>query len=112
MAAIAFDANSMLHYYWLAMIKSFADKQTQALFERHKHKRLPNDLQRRALRKLVQVDYAASLDDLRIPPNNHLEPLKGNRKGQYSIRINDQWRICFEWDGNDAHRVEVTDYHD
>jgi len=94
------------------MIKSFADKQTRALYERQKHKRLPNDIQRRALRKLVQVDSAASLDDLRIPPSNRLEPLKGDRKGQYSIRINDQWRICFEWDGNDAYRGEVADYHD
>jgi proteic killer suppression protein len=94
------------------MIKSFADKQTRALYERYIHKRLPADVQRRALRKLVQVDAAASLDDLAIPPSNHLERLKGRRKAQYSIRINDQWRVCFEWDGTDAHRVEVTDYHD
>jgi len=72
---------------------------------------LPHDIQRIALRKLIMIDNAASLDDLKVPPGNHLEPLTGDRKGQHSIRINDQYRICFKVDGNDFKDVEIVDYH-
>jgi proteic killer suppression protein len=93
------------------MIRSFADKNTELLFEREKVKRFAGKLQRAALRKLVLLDAAESLEDLRVPPGNRLEKLKGDRDGQHSIRINDQWRICFRWSESDAHEVEVTDYH-
>ncbi len=93
------------------MIKTFADKPTEALFSRRRHKWLPQELQRPALRKLDQIHDADRLDDLKVPPGNRLEKLKGDREGQYSIRINDQWRICFNWHDGDAHEVEVTDYH-
>ena len=72
---------------------------------------MPDDLQRVALRKLRMLNRAMSINDLRVPPANRLEKLKGNRTGQYSIRINDQWRICFEWQQNDAFKVEIVDYH-
>lgn len=72
---------------------------------------MPENIQSVARRKLRMLNNAASLTDLRIPPANRLEPLKGNRKGQHSIRINDQWRICFRWSGSDAHDVEIVDYH-
>lgn len=93
------------------MIKSFADRQTERLFFREHVRRFPADLQRTMLRKLVAVDAAEALEDLRVPPGNHLEKLKGLRAGQHSIRINDQWRICFRWNDGDAHEVEVVDYH-
>lgn len=93
------------------MIKSFADKQTAAIFEGFQVRKLPNEIQATARRKLKQIDSAATLDSLRIPPGNRLEQLKGNRAGQWSIRVNDQWRICFEWMGGDAFNVEITDYH-
>ena len=93
------------------MIRSFADKQTQKLFVRERSKALPKELQRIALRKLLQIDAAEFLDDLRTPPGNHLERLRGRRKGQYSIRINDQWRICFAWKSSNAEAVEIVDYH-
>lgn len=72
---------------------------------------MPHDIQRRALAKLEILNAAERLDDLRIPPSNRLEKLTGDREGQYSIRINDQWRICFAWQGGDAHEVEIVDYH-
>lgn len=93
------------------MIKSFADKDTEALFRRWPHKRLPHVLQRRALRKLDQLDDAAALADLAVPPGNRLERLKGDRQGQHSIRINERWRICFRWEKGGAWDVEITDYH-
>lgn len=93
------------------MIRSFRDGDTERLFKRQRIRRLPTDLQRIALRKLVLLDAATSLLDLRIPPANRLEKLAGNRLGQHSIRINDQWRICFRWAGGDAHDVEIVDYH-
>lgn len=93
------------------MIKSFHDKDTERLFQRQFLRRFPSDLHRLAWRKLVQIDAAERLDDLRIPPGNRLERLSGDRAGQYSIRINDQWRICFRWQDGDAYDVEVADYH-
>lgn len=93
------------------MIRSFRDSDTERLFRRERIRRLPADLQRIALRKLLMLDAATNLLDLRIPPANRLEKLAGNRVGQHSIRINDQWRICFRWSGGDAHDVEIIDYH-
>lgn len=93
------------------MIRSFRDRDTERLFQRHRIRRLPPDLHRVTLRKLLMVDAATCLDDLRVPPANHLEKLAGDRKGQHSIRINDQWRICFRWSNGDAHDVEIVDYH-
>ena len=93
------------------MIQSFRDKDTEALFKRCRSRKYPPDIQRTALRKLWMIDAAHELLDLKVPPANHLEKLKGNRLGQYSIRINDQWRICFQWGGGHANNVEITDYH-
>ena len=93
------------------MIRSFRDRETEKLFRRERSRALPGALQRIALRKLLQLDAAESLDDLRVPPGNRLERLRGERAGQYSIRINDQWRVCFVWRGNEACEVEVVDYH-
>ena len=93
------------------MIKTFTDKRTAALFSGKAVKGVPSDIVRRAQRKLVMIDQAAVLEDLRIPPANHLEALKGDRAGQHSIRVNDQWRICFVWRAGDAFDVEVCDYH-
>ena len=93
------------------MIRSFACRQTEALFRRRKVKILPPPLRRVGYRKLVMLEAAARLDDLRVPPGNRLEALKGDRKGQHSIRINDQWRICFQWRDGAACEVEIVDYH-
>lgn len=93
------------------MIRSFRDSETERLFKRERIRKLPSDLQRVALRKLLVLDAATSLLDLRIPPANRLEKLAGDRQGQHSIRINDQWRICFRWVGADAEDVEIVDYH-
>ncbi|MFC4538671.1 type II toxin-antitoxin system RelE/ParE family toxin [Chromohalobacter sarecensis] len=93
------------------MIKSFKDKQTATIAAGKVTRRLPQDMQRAALKKLRQLDAAAQLDDLRIPPGNRLEALQGNREGQYSIRINDQWRICFRFESGNAHDAEIIDYH-
>lgn len=93
------------------MIKSFADRETEKVFNQTFSKKLPQNIQRIALRKLIMIDNAAGLEDLRVPPANRLEALQGNRAGQYSIRINDQYRICFEIDGNDFFNVEIVDYH-
>lgn len=92
------------------MIKSFRCSETQALFSGRRVARFVN-IERVALRKLQQVHAAATLEFLRVPPQNRLEGLKGDRKGQYSIRINDQWRICFRFDGGHAFDVEIVDYH-
>ena len=93
------------------MIKGFRDRETARLFERKRSPRLRGDIQRVAYRKLVQLDAATRLETLRVPPGNRLEALRGDRKGQYSIRINDQWRICFAWRDGDAYDVEIVDYH-
>jgi proteic killer suppression protein len=93
------------------VIKSFKDSETERIFYRQRSRRLPADIQQVALRKLRMLSNAVSLNDLRIPPANRLEKLSGSREGQYSIRINDQWRICFEWRENSAFAVEIVDYH-
>ena len=92
------------------MIKSFRSKETEQLHARQRVKRF-RAFERVAQRKLRQLDIATELRDLTSPPGNHLEALKGDRKGQYSIRINDQWRMCFVWRGADAYDVEIVDYH-
>jgi proteic killer suppression protein len=93
------------------MIKSFRDRDTERLFQRYPVKKLGADVQRSALRKLRMLDAATVLEDLRVPPGNRLERLKGDRDGQHSIRINRQWRICFRWRSGDAYDVEIVDYH-
>ena len=93
------------------MIKTFADKRTRDLFLKGVAKRFPSDITARAVRKLEYVDLAARLDDLRVPPGNRLHALKDNRKGQHSISINDQWRVCFRFVDCDAYDVDVCDYH-
>jgi proteic killer suppression protein len=97
--------------YILVMIKTFADKDTAALYTSGKSRRVPPDLVSRALRRLEYIDLAVSLDDLKVPPSNRLHALKDDRSGQYSISINDQWRICFAFLDGDACDVEITDYH-
>ena len=93
------------------MIESFASDETKKIFLGKTSTKLPKDIQRTARRKLLYLDDADDLQDLLAPPGNRLEKLKGNRVGQYSIRINDQWRICFDWTGNKAQNVEIVDYH-
>lgn len=93
------------------MIVSFKDKETKKIWKQEYSKKLPTDIQRIGLRKLIIINSAKDLEDLRIPPRNKLEKLEGNREGQYSIRINDQWRICFYWKNGAASSVEITDYH-
>ena len=93
------------------MIKSFADKETEKIYNQIFSRKLPNDIQRVALRKLIMIDDAGCLNDLRVPPANHLEQLSGDREGQYSIRVNDQFRICFSVEGNNFYDVEIVDYH-
>ncbi|HNS39527.1 MAG TPA: type II toxin-antitoxin system RelE/ParE family toxin [Promineifilum sp.] len=93
------------------MIRSFRDKETEKIFNRMLSRKLPTDIQQVALRKLRMLHRSQSLYDLRIPPANRLEKLSGNRVGQHSIRINEQWRICFIWRDGDAHDVEIVDYH-
>jgi toxin HigB-1 len=93
------------------MIKSWKDKEAESLFIREPSKKLSPDIQRTGLRKLRMLNRAQTLDDLRIPPGNRLEALKGDRLGQYSIRINDRWRICFVWEQGDVYEVEIVDYH-
>lgn len=93
------------------MIKSFADKSTEYLFNRRFVKRFPNQIHKIAYRKLLIIDGAEQLDDLRVPPGNRLEKLSGKLSGKHSIRINDQWRIIFSWKDNNAYEVEMIDYH-
>ena len=93
------------------MIKSFADKEAEKIYNQVFSRKLPQTIQRTALRKLIMMDNAGTLEDLRVPPANRLEALQGNREGQYSIRINDQYRICFRFDGRDCRDVEIVDYH-
>ncbi len=93
------------------MIRSFKDPEAQKIFRRERSARLPPDIQQVAYRKLRMLNNAQTLADLRIPPANRLEKLSGRRVGQHSIRINDRWRICFEWREDHAHNVEIVDYH-
>jgi len=93
------------------VIESFASSETKKIFLGKPSTKLPKDIQRTARRKLIYIDDADDLQDLLAPPGNRLEKLKGDRSGQYSIRINDQWRICFEWAENKAKNVEIVDYH-
>ena len=93
------------------MIKTFADRHTQELYVTGRSKRLPPDIVGRAARKLEYIDLATRLDDLEVPPGNRLHELKRNRRGQHSISVNDQWRICFRFVEGDAYDVEITDYH-
>ena len=93
------------------MIKTFADSDTERLFFGQKPRKLPNQIWRGATRKLLILDGAESIQDLRVPPGNRLEKMKGDQAGQYSICINDQWRICFNWLDGHAYEVEITDYH-
>ena len=93
------------------MIQGFVDRRTQRLWVEREAGRFPPDLARRALAKLAQLDAAGRLDDLRVPPSNHLEALKGGRKGQYSIRVENQWRLCFTWTDAGPNSIELTDYH-
>ena len=93
------------------MIKSFADKTTEALFATGKAKRVPNEVVKRSVRKLDMIDSAYRIEDLRVPPGNKLHALTGNREGQWAISVNDQWRICFRFEDEDAFDVEFCDYH-
>ena len=97
--------------YIVFMIRSFADKETEKVYNQFFSRKLPQSIQSLALRKLIMIDNAGCLEDLRVPPANHLEKLSGDRKGQYSIRINDQYRICFAVEGNNFFNVEIVDYH-
>lgn len=93
------------------MIRDYRDRETRAVAERRRARKLPQDIQRRAQRKLMILNNAVDLNDLRVPPGNRLEALSGDRDGQHSIRINDQWRICFVWSEGNAWQVEIVDYH-
>lgn len=99
-----------LRYYSL-VIKTFKSKETEKIYNRQISRKLPPDIQRNALKKLWMLDAAPDINSLRIPPANYLEVLKGEHKGQHSIRINKQWRICFIWKDGDAFDVEIVDYH-
>ena len=93
------------------MIRSFRDRDTERLFHREPVRKWGPEVQRVGLRKLRVLDAATAIEDLRVPPGNRLEKLRGDRVGQWSIRVNDQWRVCFEWQGGDAYNVELVDYH-
>jgi proteic killer suppression protein len=93
------------------VIKTFKDAETQKIYQRERSRKLPSDIQQVALRKLRMINNAINIHDLRVPPANRLEKLSGDRERQYSIRINNQWRICFDWKSGDAFNVEITDYH-
>jgi toxin HigB-1 len=94
------------------MIRGFRDAETALIWDGFRSRKLPPDIQSTALRKLMMLNRARTLNDLRVPPANRLEPLKGKRSGQWSIRVNRQWRICFRWKDGDAEDVEIADYHD
>lgn len=101
----------MYNRYIVYMIKTFKCKETEQIYNQQFSKKLPAAIQKIALRKLIMMDNATNIQDLKVPPSNHLEKLSGDRAGQYSIRINDQYRICFTVDNNDIHNVEIVDYH-
>jgi proteic killer suppression protein len=107
---ITLDVNNVLRHHYVMSIQSFRHPDTRALFERRRIARFV-DVQAAARRKLEQLHMAGRLDDLAIPPGNRLEKLSGDREGQWSIRVNDRWRICFVWTGTDAEEVEIVDYH-
>ena len=106
---ITLDGITASRYYW-SVIKEFRCGETEKVFQRRCSKKF-SGIERNALRKLLVLDAAGLLDDLRVPPGNRLERLSGDRRGQHSIRINDQWRICFRWRGGHAHDVQIVDYH-
>jgi toxin HigB-1 len=107
---ITLGVNNALRYYcWV--IRSFRDKDTEAIWQRRYVKKLSPELSRLTYNKLVLINAAESINDLRVPPGNRLEKLSGNRAGQYSVRVNDQWRICFTWSSAGAGNVELVDYH-
>jgi len=106
----AVDNSKQIVYYHL-MIKSFRCQETQKIFHRQFSRKFPQDIQQRAFMKLNAIDAATRLEDLGLPSSNRPQALKGERKGQWSIRINDQWRICFEWRDGNAEKVEIVDYH-
>ena len=93
------------------MIKTFKNDETQKIYQRQRSRKLPSDIQQVALRELRMINNSVTINDLRVPPANRLEKLSGNRAGLWSIRINDQWRVCFRWEGSDAYDVEIADYH-
>jgi proteic killer suppression protein len=93
------------------VIKTFNNDETQKIYQRQRSRKLPSDIQQVALRKLRMINNSVTINDLRVPPANRLEKLSGDRAGQWSIRINDQWRVCFRWEGSDAYDVEIADYH-
>lgn len=97
--------------YYLVMIRSFRDRETEWVFRRVSRTKFAQSVARAALRKLLILDAAETLADLRVPPGNRLEKLFGNRADQFSIRVNDQWRVCFRWENGDAYDVEIIDYH-
>ena len=107
---LAIDTNSASHYH-IIVIRSYRDRDTLAVAERRRVNKFPHNIQRRAQRKLMILNNASSINDLRTPPGNRLELLSGERIGQHSIRINDRWRICFVWSEGNAYQVEIVDYH-
>lgn len=107
---ITLDVNNAMRYY-LYVIGSFRDRETEKIWNQQFSKKLPKETQRIGFRKLIILHRSKDLNDLRVPPGNRLERLSGDREGQYSIRINDQWRICFNWKEGLALNVEITDYH-
>jgi len=107
---ITLDVNVVMRYYW-SVIKSFASIETEKIFNREFSRKLPPAIQRIAMRKLWMLHAAKDLRELTIPPSNQLEALGGDRKGQHSIRINQQWRVCFKWVKGAAEGVEIVDYH-
>ena len=102
--------NGLQYYAWV-VIRSFSDSKTAQVFNRVRVSKWSKDIQRQVFRKLLLLDAAETVEDLRVPPGNRLERLKGKRAGQYSIRINHHWRICFKWSGGHAREVEIVDYH-
>jgi len=110
LTVITIDVNTAARYAFTSMIESFACAETELIFHGKVSRRLPADIQRTARRKLLQLEAATQLSDLAVPPGNRLEALKGGRVGQHSIRVNDQWRICFRWESG-AHEVIIVDYH-
>ena len=102
---------SPITLYVMGVILSFADRETERIWMGRRSRRFPSDLQDAALRKLRLLNAAGRLEDLRVPPGNRLEALKGDRKGQYAVRVNDQWRVCFRWVDGGAEDVEIVDYH-
>jgi proteic killer suppression protein len=103
--------NNVSRYFVFAVIASFRSPDIRMLYETGKSRRIPSNIQRIALRKLKQLQASVELNDLAVPPGNRLEALGGDRKGQHSIRINDQYRVCFIWNEGKAHNVEIVDYH-